>query len=168
MYLCGNCGRETDNVKQKPGELVNFWGAAIREKPQAVCPYCGGDELRPAERCDRCGRVFETDSLYGGYYCRECMEKQNDVITGTSYLQSKGAKIHYIGWIDFILRELYGITSCDYREELLRLISRRVVERLLVKDEAVIRSMHNYIADEYDDFAIWLSEGRQRYDRKPM
>ena len=163
IHVCGNCGAEVIVPKYELGDPVEFWGGTVRLKPRTVCPYCGEDELLEAGRCDCCGRAVALGDLKGGSYCRDCVGARNSLTNGVAYLQDSAGKINEIGWIDFVLRELYGITECDYREELVRLLDRRAVERIAAKDRRLLQKMRDYIAGDYDDFALWLSErGRKR------
>lgn len=169
IHVCGNCGAEVIVPKYELGDLVEFWGTTVRMKPQSVCPYCGEDELLEAGRCNGCERAIALGDLKGGSYCLDCIGARNSLTNGIAYLQDSTGKINETGWIDFVLRELYGITECDYREELVRLLDRRAVERIAMKDKRLLQKMHEYIAENYDDFALWISErGWKKLERKSM
>ena len=163
MYICYNCNSKFAEPRKNPGEPIEFWGAYLRNFSKEVCPICGSGDIKYAKRCTYCGKVIELDDLYGEHYCIDCLEKLNTPENGVDYLKSKGGWIGKTGWIDFTFYELYGINDCDEMKQTIILIDREVMSRLISRDRHVIQKMHEYIAENYENFALWLSErGRKR------
>ena len=66
-YYCYDCGKIMDEdelltktVEYSHGELVD----------EAICPYCGSDEVDEAKVCELCGEAMPTDKL--GECCEDC------------------------------------------------------------------------------------------------
>ncbi len=48
------------------------------------CPCCGSDEIEESRACKKCGGAFLPDSLFGSYYCEECLK---EALTFDSFLE---------------------------------------------------------------------------------
>ena len=76
--ICMECGENFDDSDAgREVETMFFDGRRYVVERWLVCPYCGGEDLRDANRCPKCGewKLYEDDYCLS---CAECMEDEDD------------------------------------------------------------------------------------------
>lgn len=74
-WICLECGHIFDEGEGLPVKEFHPEIPGGHYEEFLACPSCGSDQIERAVHCKKCGGSFLPDDLYGGYYCRECMEE---------------------------------------------------------------------------------------------
>ena len=89
--ICFNCGNIFYDCEATFAiDVVSTPVGTLRHE-RMTCPCCGSDELESAAHCKICGASAHQDSLIGGYYCKECLEKEITEENAREYFQDSYA-----------------------------------------------------------------------------
>lgn len=74
--ICFNCGNIFYECEAVPLIEVTTTAVGTIRQERMTCPCCGSDEFEEAAHCKMCGGSFMEESLIGGYFCKDCLDKE--------------------------------------------------------------------------------------------